>query len=231
MHVARLYRPTIEGVKNEVIRLARSAPPFSYEDLYELVWDNVRCGIPESQIVASINGLGQRVKRESYARAFPVACSFFRGFPATFIEKIEPRTYSIGRNMRVPFAPSMICGTRDGLVIPWLLFWKTNPMTEEQTRLFISMALGVIENDGELDQAALQLVDTSEKALSKEGMPSVISSRDVVPFTAEKMRKMLETFAAGFALAQIEWSAMAAHRSRDTRTVGDDASQADLFEI
>lgn len=231
IHVARIYRPTAEQVKNEILRLARVAPPFSYEDLYELMWDRAHVGVSREQIERSIASIGQKIKRDSYQRAFAIADRFFDGLDRSFEMRIEPRSYSIGRDLRVPFAPPMICGGgANGPVIPWLLFWKQNPLSEEQTSLFMSMAQAIIEEEPELDAASLLLVDTSLKALDGNGNARVINAADVERIPDRRLRTMLEVFATGFHMAQAEWQASASQAKSMRKPVEIDESQQDMFE-
>lgn len=231
IHVARLYRPTAEQVKKEILNLAKASPPFSYEDLYELMWDRAHVGIPSEQIVRSIAGIGQKIKRDSYQRAFSIADRFFENLDRSFELRIEPRSYSIGRDLRVPFAPPMICGGgSDGPVIPWLLFWKQNPLTDEQTSLFMSMAQATIEDEPELDGASLLLVDTSLKALDDGGNARVIKASEVGRIPDRRLREMLEVFATGFHMAQAEWQASATLHKDARRSPEIDDSQQDMFD-
>lgn len=231
IHVARLYRPTSEQVKKEILKLANAAPPFSYEDLYELMWDRAHVGIPSEQIERSIAGIGQKIKRDSYQRAFAIADKFFENLDRSFEMRIEPRSYSIGRDLRVPFAPPMICGGgSNGPVIPWLLFWKQNPLTDEQTSLFMSMAQATIEEEPELDGASLLLVDTSIKALDEGGNACVLNAADVKRIPDQRLKEMLEVFATGFHMAQAEWQESVPVHKDARRSPEIDDSQQDMFD-
>lgn len=206
LQVARLYRPRKEAVKAEVLKLLKATPPFSYDDLYRLVWDHVRGLASKEQVALAIQRIGQPLKRESYQRALAPTCRYFDELKRDYATLIEPRTYALGRNMRVQCAPPMICGTENGLVVPWPMFWKVNPLNEEQTAFFMSMAMDVMGRDGELDEAELIVVDTSTKALDKEGRPRRILGSEVAKIPAERLNAMVEVFLQGYALAIAEWN-------------------------
>lgn len=228
LQVARLSCPTKEGVKKEVLKLAQASPPFSYDDLYKMLWDLVRKTATKDQIKASIGGIGQKIKRNSYLRAFAPASTYLQGVPMEYSLQVEPRSYSVGRGMRVQCAPPMVCGTPKGQMVPWLMLWQKNPMSKEQMALFVSMALDVLDQDGELEGADLVVVDTSDKSLDKKGQPKLLFAREMPKLPPQDVREMLEIFAQGFSLAEKEWSERLSANVNMDRNASSDISQLSL---
>ena len=206
LQVARLYRPTVEGVKKEVLELARATPSFNYSDLQKIIFHLLRGFATYDQATGAIRSIGYQLKRDSYLRAFDPAWTYLKSLRHTYALPIDTRFFAISRDMRIPCIPPMVCGTPSGQVVPWLMYWKKNVLKEEQMALFLSMALEVMENDAELDEARLVVVDTSDAALDPRGMPKTIDCHGLSRLNRGSLAKMLDTFVQGFNLAVAEWN-------------------------
>lgn len=205
LQVARLYRPSVDGVKREVLNLVKASPTFSYQDLQQMIFDLLRGFASYEQVEKSIQSIGYDLKRNSYARAIDPAWHYLKTLQRNYTLSIDPRSYAISREIRVPCIPPMVCGTPDGQIIPWLMLWKTNVLREEQMALFVSMALEVMEQDSELEDARLLVIDTSDASVGQDGMPKVIDCSGLGRLGHEQLSKMLNTFVHGFKLAVAEW--------------------------
>lgn len=203
-NIARLYRSTSEEVKKAILKLYYSRPPFSYEQLYEGVWQSLRLKEPLSEFERIVSAWEPSIRRDSYLRALQPTRIFFENFDRRYEVEVLPRPYSIGRGLQAPFAPRMLCGTGRGAVVPLLLFWKENQLNEEQTALFHSMVMDAFSADPDLDTAALMLVDTSRKSLDGHGNPKVLVGDEIPLVSLERMRSMLDVFVGGYLMAQEE---------------------------
>lgn len=181
-NIARLFRSTPEEVKKAIIKLYRAKPPFSYEQLYEGVLRSLVLKESLNAYRDIVESWQPSLRRESYLRALKPTAFFFDNFERHYEVEVLPRPYSIGRGLRAPLAPRMQCGTPRGMVVPWLLFWKENPLNEEQTALLHSIVLDAFANDPDLDSSKLMLVDTSSRALDQSGKPRVLLARKSHPY-------------------------------------------------
>lgn len=220
-NIARLFRKTPEEVKKAILKLYYAKPPFSYEQLYEGVWQSMRLKEPLSVYQDVVQAWQPSLRRDSYLRALKPTSKFFENFERGYEVEVLPRPYSIGRGLQAPFSPRMLCGTKSGPVVPWLLFWKENPLNEEQTALFHGMVLDAFRGDPDLDRATLMLVDTNRKALDSLGNPRVLLGAEIPVVSQEKMRSMLDVFASGYLMAQDELRKKVRTQRAETRRTDD----------
>lgn len=178
-NIARLFRKTPEEVKKAILKLCNAKPPFSYEQLYQGVWRSVILKEPLSSYERIVSTWQPSLRRDSYLRALKPTAIFFENFERQYEVEVLPRPYSVGRGLQAPLAPRMQCGTAHGAVVPWLLFWKENPLNEEQIALFHSIVLDAFSADPDLDRSALMLVDTSSRALDRDGRPKVLIGKEI----------------------------------------------------
>lgn len=232
-NIARLYQSTPEKVKQGIIRLHDARPPFSYEKLYEVVQGSLLVKDSFSNCRALVEGWSPSIRKDSYLRALGPTEKFFERFERSYEVEVVPRLYSIGRGLQAPFSPRILCGTCAGPVVPWLLFWKNNPLTEEQTALFHSLACDAFSSDPDLENARLILVDTSVKALAGTDLPRIVASDELPLVSRDRLRTMLDTFVAGYMLAQEELrgrpDAQVSKREYERRSVDPGAGQWSLF--
>lgn len=232
-HVARFYRPTADGVKKEFLKLARAHPPFSYEDLYKLTWDMAKGLQTYEAVYRAASGIRLDIKRDSYLRALPPCNVFFDELKHAYAIPVGSRSYSIGRGIQVPFCPPMLCGTAKGVVLPWLIFWKDNPLTGIQLQLFASMVEDILKGEPDLDSAQLLIVDMSDAAIKKDGRPVVTSSADVIKLPASQMASMLSTVVEGFELAKEELKSVnikSVERESMRDSMSNEDGQKDMFK-
>lgn len=203
-HVARLWRPTPSAVCHQIIKLIDGKPPFSYQPLYQLAFQQARYGDSLEQLLACLS----REKREWVLKDFRAILTLFanelssRGVTNT--HEVSEQFYNAGHGMLIPFRPPMVlvengCGT-----LPWLIFWKSNCYDSKQLSLFVTLARSQMDETPDLENCELELWDFKAP---KKGMPRELHIRnadEVSLLPQAEVASMLDVFIEGYQLAAQE---------------------------
>lgn len=204
-HLARLWHPDPLRVQRTLVALAKNSPTFSYQLVYELVHDLVCLKVPYGQIEDAVRKKVKRVQiRENFLELLPLVRTHFADVGVDFVHQVTRRFYPLGRDLFVPFSPSFIYGSRGELHLPWMSFWKENPLDAERLSLFMTVVDDVLAQDPDLEAATFSLLDFSAPAPRSPRSLKVLKGEEIPRVSRERQKEMLGVFIEGFRLAQQE---------------------------
>ncbi len=231
-HLARNWRDDPKKVKRALINVAMNAPNFTYDPLFSAVADMLVFKQPYEEIV---EGIRRNVKRpavrDNFLEVLPLLRDHFLHISPTFVQGVARRFYPVGRDLMVPFEPPIIYGLDGRMHLPWLSFWRRNPLEGECLSLFMTVIDEVLAQDPELETAIFTVLDFSMpgRGLSRELTKT--DSSEIPRLTQSRKLEMLEIFAEGFALAQQELSKEGeARESEQASEEPESGDQAGLFD-
>lgn len=203
--LARNWDERPEKIARNLVRLARNSPSFSYAPLLPWLRDMLLLHVSIEQIRETIN---RRVKRKDvrgyYIELIDMVSVHFSGITPDFVNSVSMRHYSAGRELRIPFEPPIIYGIEGTLHCPWFSWWKHNPLTGNRLSLFVSIAQEIFLADPNLESAKFSILDFSSPSAKGKRVLKEIDPNSARVLTASERREMLEIFAEGLRLAQIE---------------------------
>lgn len=229
-HLARNWDGDPNRICNNLVRLVQRPPNFNYDLLFRLARDMLLLGQPYEDVLEAVCRIKRGDLRERYIEILPLLRDHFEGQHPDYFQDIEPRLFSIGRGLMVPFAPPFIYGVGGQIFFPWLSFWRTNPLADERLALFVTIVEQILLDDPDLEAAAFQIVDFSAPMSKKPRELRVTPASNVPRVPEARVREMLEIFAEGFFRAQRVLASMPAKPpadAADTPTV--DINQSDMF--
>lgn len=211
LHLARLWRPTPEEVATEILDTWSRTPTFSYRLLYMLITKALQGSLPYSQFEQAILENESRASvQKILLEVLPHLYSHFQMLNPGFVQPIDQRSYVISNNLIVPFNPPLIFGDQTQTVLPWFLFWKSNPLGSDQIALASTLAIDLIEQDPDLAGADFSLYDFAVPK-GEEERRLRITRRGTLRQLSERTRdEMLEIFVLGYELAIAKWPALKA---------------------
>ncbi len=229
LHVARIWRPTAEGVSTQLIALSKSSPPFSYNPLLKMVRSMLatKTSLAEMEVLIR-HGVKLELAQKSYLEIAPLLAKYFSEINPIFVHEVSTRSYALSRELRVPFDPPMVYGRGRGTHLPIFIFWKNNPLTEAQKGLLASMIHEMVAQDPDLDLASTSVVDFSAPRGAGERTLAETPLDDLPSISRSDRDEMLSVLVAGYKLA-LERLQVGARASEEEKVHRGDAGQADLF--
>ncbi len=226
-HVARQWAPTAEQVAKNLELLALSAPPFSYERLYSLV-RGIVTGDSLNQVVRAVETAKLHPNaRSNYLEILPLIDQYFAAEKPEYVNDVSPRQYPVGKNLLVPFKPPLIFYRHGQAVLPWFVFWRSQPLAGDNLRLFVTLVREMMQQDPDLDEASFPVIDCSAPSKKSPRQLTIINSRDVALLSHGDQKEMLEILVSGYELAKSRLSALVQVQEERDQIGNDD--QPDLF--
>ncbi|WP_156398430.1 hypothetical protein [Caulobacter sp. Root1455] len=188
-------------------------------------------GIPYEQIVQGINSA---VKRKEVSKNFldilPLIREHFLDVSPSFIQSVDRRYYPAGRGLMVPFDVPIIYGDGARIVLPWMTFWKRNPLSGEALSLFVTLVDEVIFQDPDLEDARFEIIDFSAPRKSEQRQVVVTNSAEIPRLTDARKSEMLAIFAEGYFLAKATLAESGQDRANEAPSKPRDPDQPDFFD-
>lgn len=201
-HLARIWRNDPEAIKKVLVRLATHGPTFSYAQLFKIVQGMLVFGTPYEDALESVRRIKRDDVRENFLELMPLIEAHFSKDSSAFVHEVSPRLYSISRDIQIPFAPPLVYGTREGVVFPWLSFWRINPLRDEALSLFVTIVDELILQDSDLEDADFQILDFSAPGPRFPREFNLIAARDIPRIADHRKKEMLGIFAEGYRMAK-----------------------------
>lgn len=203
LHLARLWDPDEAKIKDALLRLHRSSPPFSYGPLLRMV----RSVLALKEDPASVEHLIQQsgasnLAKEQYLQIAPLLVEKFRGERIDQVIEVTPRNYPISRNLRIPFAPPMFYVSGGQLLVPVFLFWKTNPLTDQQLVLAATILSALVTQEPDADRNSLRLLDFSSPSTKGVRRLREVALGDLPLLSMNELTEMLVIFSRGYEAAR-----------------------------
>jgi hypothetical protein len=232
IHLARNWRPSEVGVKDALIALANSSPPFSYSPLLGMLRSmiTVKSDLAEMELLIN-RGVRFELARKSYLEIAPLLSSHFSALSTTFVQEVSARAYPLSRHLRVPFEPPMIFGAGGKVHLPIFIFWRKNPLKGDQLALLASLVRELIAQDPDLDLASTTILDFSIPKGAEERSLREIPFCDIPELSVSRRDEMLAIFAAGYELArhELEGRLGDSGNQKSPPSEADNDDQHDLF--
>jgi hypothetical protein len=231
-HLARQIQPTAEQIERNLIRLALNPPAFNYNPLYGLTHDALAYKQPLEQLE---KGIVERVKigkvRENFLSLAPLIHGYFVPISADFVGTVSRRFYNAGRDLLIPFDPPLIYGVNGAIHLPWLSFWRNDPLRGERLSLFMTLLDEILGQDPDLDLAKVTILDFSAPAPGQERELSLLEANDIPRLDTAQKTELLERFVEGFLTARSKLANMPARaKPADAGAEDQDEKQPDLFQ-
>lgn len=230
-HLARHWYESPQKIEDGFVRMAMSPPIFNYNALNDIARDSLLLNVSEEQLVT---GIKEKEKREKVQNIFlevvPLLHGYFRGIQPDFVNDVAPRFYPIDRELRIPFKSVFIYGVKGQIFLPWFIFWKCNPLDDNQLSLFVTLVKEILRQDPELEDAKFQILDFSTPAYSERRQLRIIDTADIPTFDSAKTAEMLEIFVRGFHRAKARLENMAIPNKRQETGVVVDIRQHQLWD-
>jgi hypothetical protein len=227
-HVARQWAPTSLQTAKNLELLALSAPPFSYDRLYSLVRGLAMNDSLQQTVTAVERAKLHPSARSNYLEILPLADHYFREQKPDFVIDVAPRQFPVGKDLHVPFKPPLIFYKDNKPVLPWFVFWRSQPLAGENLRLFVTLVREMMRQDPDLEEAEFPIIDfSSPQKGAPRGLTS-IDSRNVVLFESTELKNRLEILIEGYeiASARIQEHSLSSIKASELKS---DTDQLDLF--
>jgi len=232
LHLSRLWRSDELAVKKALLDLMHSAPPFSYRQLLTMTRSMlaVKSDLHEMEQLIE-GGVKSALARKCYLEIAPLLADYFELLDPSFVHEITPKVYALNRDLRVPFDPPMIYGARGRVHLPIFVFWRKNPLSEDQQVLLATMVHELISQDPDLDLASTSILDFSVQKGGGQRTLIQMPLADIPTISKARRDEMLAVFVAGYELAKKELAerAEAAGAGRSLPPAEVESDQRDLF--
>jgi len=230
-HLARNWFDSPKKIEDEIVKMALNPPFFNYNALNDIARDCLLFGMPEEQV---IKGIKEKEKRKRVQKVLlevvPLLCDHFRNIQPDFVHDVAPRYYPIGKGLNVPFKSVFIYGVGGQIYLPWFIFWKKNPLDNEQLSLFVTLVLEILRQDPELETARFEILDFSAETSKQPRKLRVIDVADIPTLDAARSQEMLTIFVEGFERAQVRLEGITLPSKRKDSEATIDINQMPLWE-
>ena len=230
-NAVRFYDPDPQVVRRKFVAFAKSKPPFSYNDLRKLIRQSygLHQDLPTLENTIRLGVLRAYV-REKYLEILPLLRQYIDQQKPTYVQSLgHSLTYPAGRGLFVTVDPPFVIGTSIGAVIPWISFWKHNPLTPTQMALLCAMIRSVLQQEADLDGAVLQFVDLSVPKGATDRILRVQDLRSVESLGNAQVTSMLETLHTGMELAEGDLAGLPQSDSTPSPQSDTDSNQLKLL--
>lgn len=204
-HMARIWKPTPDAVKREILRLLDSTPPFTYEPLYKLLLQQARFGDSIQQLMRCLD---KREKRPKVLEDFRAILSLVGGrldaCRPRYAHEVSEQHYNAGRDLFIPFRPPMVLGYPEKSVLPWLIFWKDRSLNQRQLSLFVTLVREQMDQNPDLENCDLEIWDCGRPDKQSPRDLTIMRAGEISLLPSADVRTMLDIFAEGFLLAVAE---------------------------
>lgn len=211
-HMARIWRPDSDAIKKVLVRLTTNGPTFSYAPLFKIVHGMLVFGTPYEQSLEAVQRIKRDDVRENFLGLLPLIREHFANVSPTFVHEVNPRVYSVSRDIQIPFAPPLIYGGAGTVVLPWMSFWRVNPLKDESLSLFVTIVEELVLQDSDLEESDFQILDFSAPGAKMPRELSVLSASKIPRVEQARKVEMLEVFAEGYRKAKMHLANVASER-------------------
>ncbi|WP_142807119.1 hypothetical protein [Stenotrophomonas maltophilia] len=201
-HLARTWDSDPEKVRRTLVALAKNSPTFSYQLMYELVQDLVHAKIPYEQIEFAIKSrVGRESVRNNFLEILPLVREGMEGIRPSFVHRVVPRHYPLGRGLYVPFSPPFVYGASGVLHMPWFSFWRSNPLSGVRLSLFATIIDEIVEQDPDLEYAEVTILDFSASGAASPRELNKIKLEEIERVDRADLVEMLRIYVSGYEAA------------------------------
>lgn len=205
LHAARLCKETPELTQREFIKIFYSKIPFNYNPLVAGMRDMMLWGIPYETVAQGIIRKEKRQKvADNFLEALPLMQEYVDSISPHHIQEMPRVYYPLSHDLRIPFSSPLVYQQNNQLHIPSFIFWKTNPLTEEQKSLLATIIDDLFLDDPDFENANFQIVDFSKPAKKEDRELLITNTKEIPRLTQSEKNRKLENLVQGFHLAEAE---------------------------
>jgi hypothetical protein len=212
--------------------VALNPPYFNYLPLFGLAHDALAFNQPLIEIEAGIRKkLRNEDVRNNFLSIAPLLHAHFSKIRPSFVNSVSRRYFNAGRELLIPFDPPLIYGVGGRLHLPWLSFWRNDPLSGQKLSLFVTLMDEVLREDPDLEFANVEILDFSAPIKGGKRTLNVLPASDIPRMAEDEKRELLERFSEAFISARFRLSLLSEKIRRDAKPSGDrDDTHPDLFK-
>ncbi|MBB5766715.1 hypothetical protein [Xanthomonas euroxanthea] len=230
-HLARIWAPDSEQIRRTLVRLATNGPTFSYQLIFDFIEDLLHSKIPYEQIECAVRTrVARQDVRSNFLELLPLMRDKVSSMQPSFVHKVSPRYYPMGRDLMIPFAPPFVYGENGAIHLPWFSFWKTNPMDGQRLSLFSTIVHQILAQDPDLESAELSIHDFSVDEPGGARSPKLILASEIPRLDQGRLTEMLTVFLNGYRAACTDLAEMQASVKSPDLDRSLDVDQLMLFD-
>jgi len=230
-HLARHWYESPRKIEDEFVKMAMNPPFFNYNALNDIARDSLLFKVPEVQIIKGIKEKEKRKRVQNILlEVVPLLHGHFSDIQPNFVNDVAPRFYPIGRDLRIPFKSVFIYGVGGQIYLPWFIFWKRNPLDDNQLSLFVTLVKEILRQDPELEDAKFQILDFSATSSKECRQLRIIDTADIPTFDLTETAEMLAVFVEGFERAEARLKDVDIQNKRQETEVVVDIGQYQLWD-
>lgn len=195
-HIAKVIRPTVEETEQELHRIDRGRPPFSYGLSWRIAPALYRGELSLSAALAACKRMKIPIGARCNAEITEIIWRDAQG-AQYFCRPLKDRFFQIRKDLVIPVKPKFYF-VKDGKVyIYWLQPWKCFDLSTEQLGLLASVIKSTFVRD-DFDDADLYLLDTSADGDDGVRTPKVLHFADLPLLSEEGLTAALSRFAVAY---------------------------------
>jgi len=204
-HLSRQIEETSELIERNLLRLALNPPIFNYNPMYGLTHDVLAYKQPLADLEKGIRDQVKIAKvRDNFLSLAPHIHKYFAPLRPDFVSTVSRRFYNAGRSILIPFNPPLIYGIDGVIHLPWLSFWRNDPLSGERLSLFITLIDEILGQDPDLENAVVTILDFSAPETGEDRVLRLIKGRDIPRLESDKKNELLERFVEAFLTAKFK---------------------------
>jgi hypothetical protein len=213
-HLARTFEDTSPKVAKALLKEYMGRAPFSYGLMHELVKVALKGKFSKEQFDAAIRHHQRNPKYQKiFLELSPLLHNHFSTLDPKYVLKIEPQKFRIN-DLEIPFKPPFAFEQSGELVIPLLIFWKENPLTEKQTSLLVTIANDLISQHPDYRDAKLLIYDFSVPPGEEKRKLRITDAATIPKMDAKELNAALEIWFKGYQLAKAKIAEMPARATK-----------------
>jgi len=230
-HLARNWHDSPKKIEDEFVKMAMNPPTFNYNALNEIARDLLLFNSPMDQVVKGIKEKEKRTRVQNILlEVVPLIYEHFSDIQQDYVHDIAPSYYPIGRNLKIPFKSAFIYGLGGQIYLPWFIYWKRNPLNDQQLSLFVTLAKEILSQDPELETAKFLILDFSAAKPNENRQLEIIDTADIPVFSSTQTAEMLTIFSEGFDRAKTRLKKMEISEKRKEAEIITDINQYQLWD-
>lgn len=173
--------------------------------MHKFVYDLVVLRVDGDSIIRAIKNKVKNEKvRKIYLEAIPFLIGYFSSFHADFAFSLGKWQYKIGKNFDVPFDPKFLYAHSGKIILPWVSYWKSNPLSGERVSLFKTIINEICEQDPALEGTVFNIIDISAPVGKSMRELRVVNGASIPMLSNSRKTELLEIFHEGFEMARSE---------------------------
>lgn len=220
-----------QKVHHEVVKSEKSRAPFSYQAIHKIVDQVIKFKTPLDEISYSIERIERRpFVLKQFNEVTPLLHRHFTDISPERVYSLLPLYYPLGKFGKTKFNPQMIYLKNGELFLPFINFWKFNPLSSEQKSLFLTLVDEILEEEPDLEDVNLQLIELSANGSNGIRTLKVVNTLEIERLDKTRTNILIDSYLTGLQSAYSEIATPSTQRPNRENTLHTDKRQRQLFE-